>query len=515
MLDIVIKNGSIIDGTGSTSFKADIGISNDRIALIGNISDIPAKKTIDATNFSVSPGFIDTHVHCDGILLIDPQHASSLRQGVTTEILGQDGLSYAPLSSENYKIQRRYLSGILGLPPVDLDMSSITSFRSHYHNKVSVNTAYPVSHHPLTGKHLANAKSLLKDGLEQGAVGLATGMSYHPNAWSSTDELIELCKIVAEANGVYITHLRDVNTDRGFGGGGVPEALEIGRQSGVKVHFSHTRTSAENAGQVADVLKLIDQGKAEGIDCTLELYPYPTGNSLLVSNLPSWAHDGGPDEIIKRLKNPKTRARIIESIESSDRRPLNEAVLSNMPNKNSKLEGMTIPQIAKTLSKSMGEVVCDILLEEDLEVTFWGTPPESIHTWRQLSRDVLEFLSRPDYMIGSDSIPIGSLPHPRAYGTFHRLLGRFRREFGNISLETMVQRMPEIPAKRFSLKDRGQITKGYFADITIFDPEHIIDTATYDDAKQFAEGIPYVLVNGQIAVDNQNCTGIFAGRAIP
>ena len=527
MLDIAIKNGTIIDGTGSPSFNADIGISKDRISLIGNISGMPAKKTIDATNLSISPGFIDTHVHCDGILLIDPQHASSLRQGVTTEILGQDGLSYAPLSSENYKIQRRYLSGILGLPPVDLDMSTITAFRSHYHNKVSVNTAYPVSHgalrletvgfhdHPLTGKHLANAKSLLKDGLEQGAVGLATGMSYHPNAWSSTEELVELCKVVAEANGIYITHLRDVNTDRGFGGGGVPEALEIGRRSGVKVHFSHTRTSAENAGQVADVLELIDQGKAEGIDCTLELYPYPTGNSLLVSNLPSWAHDGGPDEIIKRLKKPKTRAKIIESIESSDRRPLNGAILSNMPNKNSKLEGMTIPQIAKLQSKSLGEVVCDILLEEDLEVTFWGTPPESIYTWRQLSRDALEFLSRPDYMVGSDSIPVGKLPHPRAYGTFPRLLGRFRREFGNMSIETMVQRMTEIPAQRFSLNGRGKIAEGYFADITIFDPEHIIDTATYDDAKQYAEGIPYVLVNGQMAVDDQNCTGIFAGRAIP
>ncbi|MDP7628296.1 MAG: D-aminoacylase [SAR202 cluster bacterium] len=527
MFDVLITNGTVVDGTGAESFRADIGITGRRIESIGNLSDSTAKHIIDATNLTISPGFIDTHVHCDGALLMDPQHASSLRQGVTTEILGQDGLSYAPLSAKNYHIQRRYLSGILGSPPENLDMTSVASFRSHYNEKVAVNTAYPVSHGalriesvgfrdaPLTDKALEHAKGLLRQGLEQGAVGLATGMSYHPNAWSTTSELIELCKVVAEANGVYITHLRDVNTDRAIGGGGIPEALEIGRRSGVKVHFSHTRTSVANAGQVADVVALIDQGKAEGIDCTLELYPYPTGSSLLVSNLPSWAHDGGPDKIIERLKTPSTRSKIIESIEAHGSRPLTESVLSYMPNKNSDLEGMPVSEIAKCRGKSLGEVVCDLLIEEDLQIAFWMAPPNNIYGWQQVSRDALELLSRSDYMVGSDSIPLGSVPHPRAYGTFPRFLGRLRREFGTMGMEAMVQRLTDNAARRFGLTNRGRITTGYFADITVFDAERIIDTATYDNPRQYAAGIPYVLVNGKVAVDHERCTGVLAGQAIP
>ena len=266
MFDVLIHGGTIIDGSGVTRFKSDLGIIGDKIESIGNLDNQQGKRIINATGLIVAPGFIDAHAHHDGVLLIDPQHASGLRQGVTTEILGQDGLSYAPLSKENYKMQRQYLSGILGLPPENLDMSSVKAFRANYHKKVSINTAYPVSHgalrmeavgfydRPLTGKPLDHAKSLLSEGMQQGSVGLATGMSYHPNAWSTTEELIELCKVVAEAGGVYITHLRDVNPDRGYGGGGIPDALEIGKKSGVKVHFSDTRSSAENAGKIDEAV---------------------------------------------------------------------------------------------------------------------------------------------------------------------------------------------------------------------------------------------------------------------
>ncbi|MEC7838220.1 MAG: D-aminoacylase [Chloroflexota bacterium] len=526
MFDLLIKHGEIIDGSGQNRFRADVGISGEKISFIGDSSGKESKKIINANGLIISPGFIDAHTHHDGVLLINPQHASSLRQGVTTEILGQDGLSYAPLSSENYKIQRKYLSGILGMPPENLDMSSIRSFRSNYHKKVSVNTAYPVSHgalrmesvgfydKPLEGKELDHAKNLLKDGLEQGAVGLATGMSYHPNAWSTTEELIELCKVVREKDGVYITHLRDVNIDRGFGGGGVPEALEIGRRSGVRVHFSHTRTSAENAGQVSKVLELIDKAKDEGVNCTLELYPYPTGSSFLLSNLPSWAHEGGPKDILERLNDKSSRSKIIESFALNKKRNMDQTLLSYLP-KNPELEGMTVSELSELRNTSMGDLICDLLIEQDLQVGFWQVPPESISKWRQVSKDAMEFLSRPDYMIGSDSIPLGSVPHPRAYGTFPRFIGRLRRQFDVMSLEEMIQRVSNNPAKTFNLTNRGLLKEGYFADIVIFDEEKIIDTATYDDAKQFPIGIPYVIVNGSIAVNNENCTGIFAGQAVP
>ncbi len=523
MFDVIISNGTIIDGSDSSGFISDIGIVSDRIKVIGDLSDSTSKKKIDATGYIVSPGFIDTHAHSDGVLLIDPQHANGIRQGITTEILGQDGLSYAPLSKENYKIYRKYLSGILGEPPEDLDMSSVEKFRSHYHKQVSINTAYPIAHgalrlevlgfndKPMTGKYLKTAKDLIAEGMSQGAIGLATGLSYHPQAWSDTEELIELCKVVKDYGGVYITHLRDVNIDRAYGGGNVAEALEIGRKSGVPVHFSHFRTAPNNPGKTDEILEPIEKAKKEGVDITLELYPYPTGSTFPMSFLPSQYHIGGIDEMKNLFTEVNSRNRIIEYLND---KPLSDAVLTYVP-KNTSYEGMTISDIAQSRKLSLGETLVELLDECDMQIGYLGAPPHNVQVWNQLSQDALKLLSRPDYMIGSDAIPLGSMPHPRAYGTFPRFLGRFRRRFGGVKLETLIQRVTQNPAVRFGLKDRGLIKEGYFADITIFDSENLIDNSTYDDPKQFPSGIPFVLVNGQIAVDNEKCTGVLAGRAIP
>jgi N-acyl-D-amino-acid deacylase len=525
MFDVIVSSGTLIDGTGSPKYESDVGISGDKVTAIGDLSQASAKRTIDATGLVVAPGLIDSHVHSDGVLLINPQHANGLRQGVTTEILGQDGLSYAPLSQKNYRTYRRYLIGILGEPPEELDMSSVQSFRSHYHKKTAVNTAYLVAHGavrletlgfqdvPMTGQSLKKACAMVKQGMEEGAVGFATGLSYHPQAWSDTDELIALCEAATELDGVYVTHLRDVNTDRAFGGGGIPEALEIGKRSGVKVHFSHTRTTEQNAGRVGEVLELIDKSKDQ-VDTTLELYPYPTGSTFCTSLLPSYAHRGGPEEIIKKLNDPLERKKMGKYMEENTVKSADQAILSSVP-KRKHLEGMSMIAVAEEMKLPVGEALCQLLLEEDLQVGFWGTPPANVSTWRQISKDALTFLSRPDYMVGSDSIPVGGHPHPRAYGTFPRFLGRLRRQFGILSLEQMIQRMTQNPAKRFGLKGRGVLKKGNFADIIIFDQHKIIDTATYDDPHQFPAGIPYVLVNGMVAVDQEHCTGILAGHAIP
>ncbi len=526
MFDVIISGGTVVDGSGNPGYRGDVGIEGDRITAVGNLSAAGARRLISATGMTVSPGFIDTHAHSDGVLLLDPQHANGLRQGITTEILGQDGLSYAPMSANNYLTYRRYLSGILGEPPEDLDMSSVAAFRSHYDRKVSINTAYNIAHGairletlgfrdlPLRGDALDRALELVRQGMEDGAVGFATGMSYHPNAWSDTDELVEICKVVAEYGGVYTTHLRDVNTDRGFGGGGVPEALEIGRRSGVKVHFSHYRTQASNAGQVAEQMKLIDEAKGEGVDCTLELYPYPTGSSFPLSFLPSSDHEGGPDEIMRRLGDGRMRQRMVRELESNPHRTLHDAVFTYMK-VNKDLEGMSLPDVAEQRGTGLAETLLDLLLEEDGQICYRGAPPDSVRVWDQISRDAMDFLSRPDYMVGSDAIPIGSMPHPRAYGCFPRFLGRLRRKYPVISLEQTVQRMTHNAATRFGLTDRGIIADGNFADIVIFDAEHVIDNATYDDPVQFSAGIPFVIVNGVVAVDNERCTGAMAGRAIP
>ena len=526
MFDVVILGGTVVDGTGAPGYRADVGVSGETIEAIDDLSHAEARRVIDATGLVVSPGFVDTHAHSDGVLLVDPQHANGLRQGITTEILGQDGLSYAPLSADNYRVYRRYLAGILGEPPQDLDMSTVAAFRSHYHKKVAINTAYCVAHGairletlgfhdvPLVGDALHKAKRLITEGIEQGAVGFATGMSYFPNSWSDTEEMVELCVATHKAGGVYVTHLRNVNTDRAFGEGGVPEALEIGRRSGVPVHFSHYRTQPETAGKVAERVELIDKAKAEGVDCTLELYPYPTGSTFPVSFLPSYAHEGGPDAIIQRLVDEPQRRKLIDYLDNDYSRSLDEVVFSYLP-KNQHLEGMTLSYVARQRGVSTGEALCDLLAEEDLQIGYRGAPPDSVALWRQVNQDCLELLSRPDYMVGSDAIPLGSLPHPRAYGTFPRLLGRLRRQIGVLSLEQMVQRMTDNPARRFGLTGRGRIERGAYADVVVFDPEHVIDNATYDDPRQFPTGIPFVLVNGQVAVENQRCTGVMAGQAVP
>ena len=525
MFDVVILGGSVVDGTGAPAYRADVGIKGETIAEIGDLSHAQARRVINAAGLTVSPGFIDTHAHSDGILLIDPQHADGLRQGITTEILGQDGLSYAPLSPENYRMNRRYLAGILGEPPEDLDMSSVAAFRSHYHKKTAINTAYCIPHgairletvgfydKPLVGEALEKGKQLIRAGMEQGAVGLATGMSYFPNAWSDTDELVELCKVVAEYGGVYVTHLRDVNTERGFGGGDVPEALEIGRRSGVKVHFSHYRTHPESAGKVAERVELIDKAKAEGVDCTLELYPYPTGSSYPIRYLPSEVNNGGPEALMERLRDPEERQRMLEYMQERSN-DLSSAVFTYLP-KNSHLEGMSLRDVAAERGVSMEAAMMEMLVDEELQVGYRGAPPDSVKVWQQVSRDCVELLSRPDYMVGSDSIHVGSMPHPRAYGCFPRFLGRLRRSFGMLTLEDMVQRMTDNAARRFGLTGRGRIEQGAFGDIVVFDDERINDNATYDDPCQFPTGIPYVLVNGQVAVDSEHCTGVLAGQAVP
>ena len=530
MFDVLIINGNIVDGTGKKASKADIGIITDKIDQIGNLKDASAKKIIDADGKTISPGFIDTHAHSDAALLIDPIHENGIRQGITTEILGQDGLSYAPLSRENYLLNKRYLAGILGNPPDDLDMSSVEKFRSHYDKKCSINTVYPVAHgalrietvgfldRPLLGDDMKKAKQLLYKSLEEGAVGLATGMSYYPNAWSDTKELIELCEVVSDSSKVYVTHLRDRNIERGFGGGGIPEALEIGRQSGVKVHFSHTRTSALNVGQVPEMMKDIDKAKTEGVDVTLELYPYPTGSTYPLSFLPTFAHEGGPDAVIEKLNDPnefeKIVSTMIEELSPYRREAFNDAVFSYSPN-NPELEGMSLVDLAKMNNQSAEVTLCELLRDNKLQLGYRGAPPINVNVWSQLNEDAISLLKRDDYMVGSDAIPMGKYCHPRAYGCFPRFLGRLRRSFWADGLEEMVQRMTQNPAERFGLTGRGVIKKGNFADVVIFDADNINDLATYDDPIQYPVGIEHVLVNGELVVENNKVTGITPGRAIP
>ena len=305
MFDIVIRGGTVYDGTGAPGRRADVGIRGERIEEVGDLAGAEAARVIDARGLAVAPGFIDTHTHSEGDLLADPQHANGLRQGITTEVMGLDGMSFAPLSAANHLTYRRWLAGLLGDPIPGLAMDSVAAFRSHYHRRVAINTAYLVPHGairleilgfrdvPLTGDDAREAKRMIAQGLEEGAVGFSTGASYYPSPWGDTAEFVDLCRTVADAGRVYVVEPRLVELDRARGGNGVEEALHVGRETGVKVHFAHFRTAARNAGQVEALLEPIDRAKAEGVDSSLDIYPYPTGSSISVASLPGFAQEGG------------------------------------------------------------------------------------------------------------------------------------------------------------------------------------------------------------------------------
>lgn len=526
MFDLTITGGTVVDGSGAPGYRADIGIVGETIEAIGDLSRAESARSIDATGLTVAPGFIDTHTHSEGSLLIDPQHANGLRQGITTEFLGIDGMSYAPLSGDKYRMYRHWLGGLLGDPPDDLDMSSVAAFRSHYHKKVAINTAYLVPHAtvrlevvgfsdvPLRDGALDAAKRLVREGLDQGAVGFTTGSGYYPGPWADTAELIELCKVVHDVDKVYMSEPRRVNLDRAVGGHGVSEAVHVAQQADVKLHLAHYRTSAETAGRIDRIMAPIDGAEGPRPDVSFDIYPYPSGSSIPLSMLPSDVQEGGPAAILRRLANPAERARIAGYLDDKCRPQLEETVFSYAAGK-PELEGTSLSDLAARTGRSMGTILCEVLLENDLKVGFVGAPPRSVALWYQVSRDCMELLSRPDYMVCSDITPTGSFPHPRCYGAFPRILGRFRREFGTLSLEATVERMTDRPARRFGLTRRGRIEKGWFADITVFDADHVMDNATYENPRQFPTGIPFVIVNGAVAVDNEACTGVLAGQAVP
>ncbi len=524
--DVIIENGLVIDGSGAGGTKNSVGITDTKITAIGDLSAAEASKRIDASGHVVSPGFIDTHAHSDGALLNDGQHAEGVRQGITTEIVGPDGLTYAPLPRKKYLMYRQYLSGLLGLPPEDLDMSSIGSALNNYHHKTAPNVAMFLGHGPirlgavgmedvpLRGEVLRLAIRTMEESFEQGACGFATGLSYYPNSFSDSQELVELCKVAARYDKAFSIHTRNHNVDRAYFGGGVEEALEIGRRSGVKVHIEHYRTSADNAGRVDEIMEPIERAKDDGVDVTLELYPYPVGSGHPLSHFPSWFHEGGTEAALRRLADKETKAMLVRELESKD-----SSVLHNYSwtwiasEKNRHYEGMSFGDVATERATSIEQMICEVMLEERFSCGLRGVPPSSARLWRAVEEDIMSLLDRPDYMVGSDAIPVGGLQHPRAWGTFPRIMGRLRRRHG-YPVEQLVQRLAQNPARRFGLAERGEIREGFRADICIFDPEMINDLSSFEDPMMHPIGIPHVLVNGQLVVENSECTGVMSGEGI-
>ena len=530
MFDIKIFGGTIVDGSGKERFLGDVGIVGDRIVGVGDLNDTNGYQEIDATGLVVLPGFIDTHSHADGVLLKEPQGIHSIRQGVTSEILTQDGMGWAPLDPAAYKDHARYLAGILGDPPLDLDMSSISALRGHYDRKTGPNVAVLVPHGPvrlnvlgftdapLRGDDLVKAQAIVRKGLDEGAVGLSTGLSYYPQSYSDTQELLGLCEPIKDLDRVYVTHVRNHNDERAEYGSGIDEALAIARIGDIKVHISHFMTRPASAGQVDELMAPIDKAKKMGADVTLECYPYAANATIPGYFLRGEFHEGGIDALLQRLQQGDNREKLIDSLRTLFPGALGQAAFTRMiSERNRSLTGFSFADVASDRALSIEEMIIEVMLEEQLACGFRAIPPSSVSVTRQIESDVIKLLARDDYMLGSDGIPLldgEGLPHPRAYGSFARVIGPLRRRH-NVPIEELTCRLTALPAERFGLTDRGVLREGNFADIVVLDDAKVHDLASFEDPVNGPMGIEYVLVNGTPAVNQGILTGDLAGRAIP
>jgi N-acyl-D-amino-acid deacylase len=515
--DILITNGRVFDGSGNPWFRADVGVRGDRIAAVGKLDGAAAKVRIDAANRAVSPGFVDAHVHGDLALFTDPLHEPAIRQGVTTYVLGQDGVAMAPASPATLAYMCRYTAGFSGgrdWPMKDAPTwSTMAEYLAALDRRSAVNAVCLVPNgnvrhevmgletRPPTPDELKRMGRLVREAMEQGAVGLSSGLDYIPSRYADTAELTALCREIAPFGGVYVTHMRRYDPD-GVAGS-MDEVFQIGRDSGAAVHISHFNSRADI------VLPRLDAARAAGIDATFDLYCYLAGSTILAMvTLPPWVQEGGAAPTLKRLADPAARARLHENF-VSPRGPLETVRLSYIADpKYRQFEGKSLPEAAgSTNPDKLRDFVCDVLIASELAV---GCVVPHL---RRSQADIDSLMRHPGMTAGSDGIYTGSCPHPRGCGCFARYLGHHVRA-GTWTLETAVQRLSYHTARRFGLRDRGLLAPGYAADVVVFDPETIADQSTFDAGKRLAVGVEHVLVNGELVLHDGKRTKALPGRGL-
>lgn len=537
MLDLVIKNGEIIDGSGDKGFKGDIGIKDSKIAVVGNNIKEKSRKTIDATGYVVSPGFIDIHGNSEWTLYKNNKGESKIRQGVTTELQGNCGFTAAPVRKEHYEDLIAFLENTTLLSdeekskwhwPRQADFIreeleerglpfNIASLVGHGTIKVGV---MGFEKRKPTPEEMNKMLELLRDELEEGLFGLSSGLMYEPSSYADRDELAELCKLVKEYGGIYSTHMRDEG--RGLLDS-VAESIDVAVKSGVSLLITHLKAGFRaNWGKVKEAINMIDEARKSGVDVDFDVYPYTAYGSGLIDVIPPWFREQGMKHMVNLLKDEETRKRVIKDMQIDHADWENPLYGSNWEDiqvatlkteKNKKYEGKNLAEIAEDMGVSPYEAIIKLLIEEQGAI-------KAIYF--VMSEDDLELaMQHPRVMLSSDGravAPYGELGrgavHPRYYGTFPRILGRYVRERRLMTLEEAINKITYLPAKKIKLKKRGLLKEGYFADITIFNKDEVIDVATFEKPHQYPKGIEYVIVNGDIVVDKGEHTGILPGKVL-
>jgi len=521
MFDLLVSGGLVIDGTGSPGFHAAIGVEGDTVVVLrGDVGGIAAARTIDATGLVVCPGFIDLHSHAGLTMLGEPHHEPKVRQGVTTELIGIDGISHSPFRTRDELERAIWLdSGLNGYPPA-ADWLTTAQHYSRYDGAVAINVAIIQGNNPLrvwavgwndrpaTSAEIADMSAALRESMEEGAWGLSSGLDYPPGAYASTDELVALAATSARLGGFYHTHTRTTLTSEGHLAP-FHEALDIGRRGESPVHLTHYRQPAQGTGSHHDYIDLVEDARATGMDVTFDCYSYPYSGTTLVILLPLWARDGGPEALMERLRDPDARARMTRDIEdgpwAGDLWAENWLTNLRRP-ENARFDGLSVADIAVLRGQSPTETVFDLLLEENLGVSTVGLGTNA-HT-------LAAFVAHPYGMIASDAILFGDHPNPRSYGCFPIVLAEFVRAERHLRLPEAIRKITSFPAQRLGLPDRGILRDGFRADIVCFDPVAVRAPATKAHPREYAVGIDHVIVNGQVVIDGGQNTGALPGRAL-
>ena len=522
--DLLIEGGTVIDGSGSPGFDGSVAVHGDRLVVLrGATRTLRAARRVDAAGRVIAPGFIDLHSHSGVMILAEPRHEPKVRQGVTTEVIGVDGNSYAPFrSAADLRAFARLNAGLDGLPDFALDWTDVASYLDRFDGVISVNLAFFVGNSslridavgwedvPADPAALDRMRGLLRESMEAGAFGISSGLDYPPGSYASTEELAALTQEAARLGGFYHTHVRYPLGDRYLDP--FREALEIGRRGEGPVHITHLYHRPIYPGPPEELIDLIVDARAGGLDVTWDTYPYEWACTRLVIQLPQWVQSGGPDAALERIADRGVRARIRDEM-----LVLGRAYANENPYDNIRLgyfatpayrpwEGRTIGEFVRETGQDAVDAICDMLIAEDLR-------PNQV-TSGPLTETLAPFLAHPLSMIGSDSTFVGAKPSPRTYGSFPRVLGEFVRERRVMPLEMAVRKMTATPAARLGLPDRGLLRDGMKADIVVFDPATVRATATYEEPRSFPVGIDWVIVNGVVVVAAGEHTGATPGRAL-